>query len=79
MEHIEERHPELRGGELLIVTAIESAWIRCHTSKSDREKLYARNLGPREWLAVVIAYAGDRGRVITAFPSKRGPKKEDRI
>jgi hypothetical protein len=79
MEHIERRHPELRGGELAIVTAIETAWIRCRTSKTNREKLYAHNLGPGEWLAVVVAYSGDRGHVITAYADKRGPKKVDRI
>lgn len=79
MDHIERGHPEMRGAELAIMTAIETAWIRCSTSKRNREKLYAHNLGPCEWLVVVVAYSGDTGRVITAYPDKRGPKKADRI
>jgi hypothetical protein len=79
MKHIERGHPELRGAELAIVRAIEEAWIRTRTPNTNREKLYARNLGPAPWLAVVVAYSGGAGRVITAYPDKRGPKKVDRI
>lgn len=84
MEHIEKGHPEMRGCELAIVTAIETATIRCHGRKrgkvvKGREKLYAPKLGPGEWLAVVVAYEGDTGQVVTAYADKNGPKKADRI
>jgi hypothetical protein len=79
MRHIERRHPELDGCELAIATAIETAFSRCRSKRSDREILYAPNLGPVDWLAVVVAYDGPRGRVVTAHGSKRGPKDSDLI
>jgi hypothetical protein len=79
MRHIEEGHREMRGAELMILSAIEEAWIRTRAQKN-REKFYARNLGPAAWLVVVVAFSGGEGRVITAYPDKRGPKKvDDRI
>jgi hypothetical protein len=75
MAHIEQSHPEMRGCELAITTAIENAMIRCVGRKQGRvvegrEKLFARALGPGEWLAVVVAYDGDVGHVITAHADK---------
>jgi hypothetical protein len=62
MRHIEKGHREMRGAELMILTAVEEAWIRTKAAKADREMLYARNLGPAAWLVVVVAYsAGEDG------------------
>lgn len=83
MRHIEERRPEMKGCEMAIKAAVESAQDRCYGRKNgkvveSREVLYARNLGAAEWLAVVVAYEGDRGTVITAYSDRRGPREEDR-
>jgi len=84
MGHIERGHPEMRGCELAITTAIENAMIRCVGRRrgrvvEGREKLFARGLGPGNWLAVVVAYDGDVGHVITAHADKNGPREADRI
>lgn len=80
MGHIARRHPELDGCELAIRTAVENATFRCRGRTPDREVLYAPNLGPTAWLAVVVAYGeGGDGEVITAFASKRGPNMTDLI
>ena len=79
MRHIARGHPELDGCELAIATAIETAFARCRGRQRNREVLYAPNLGPTAWLAVVVAYDGQRGHVVTAFGSKAGPKESDLI
>lgn len=74
MAHVARRHPELDGCELAIVTAIENASFRCRGRVKGREVLYAANLGPAAWLAVVVAYdKSGKGRVITAYGSSKGP------
>ena len=79
MLHVARRHPELDGCDLAIVTAVETAIVRCRGNGQGHEVLYAPNLGPAAWLAVVVAYDGKRGNVITAFGSKKGPKEADVI
>lgn len=84
MRHIERGHPEMRGCELAIATAIENAVDRCRGKKKgrfvkNREVLFARNLGPGNWLAVVVAYGGQKGEVITAYADRNGPKESERI
>ena len=76
--HIERRHVEMRGYELAIATTLETG-IRYRAGQDGREKFFARQLGPGKWLAVVVAYSGRTGRVITAYADKNGPKEADRI
>jgi hypothetical protein len=76
--HIEKRHPEMYGRELAIATALEVG-VRCRTHKDGREKWFAPELGPGKYLAVVVAYENNVGKVITAFADKNGPRKADRI
>jgi hypothetical protein len=74
MAHIARRHPELDGCEMAIVTAIENASFRVPGRTKGREILYAANLGPAAWLAIVVAYdRRGKGRVITAYGSSKGP------
>ena len=79
MEHIGPPHPELDGCELAITTAVETALARCRGRQAGREVLYVPNLGPAAWLVVVVAYDGQRGEVITAYGSEKGPKESDLI
>jgi hypothetical protein len=73
MAHIVSGHPELDGHELAIVTAVENGTI-FRGNKRGREIIYAPDLGPAPFLAVVVAYDGQgRGRVITAFGARRVP------
>jgi hypothetical protein len=84
MQHIAERRPEMDGCELAIKAAVESSRDRCRGRKNgmpveNREVLYARRIGPGEWLAVVVAYEGDHGTVLTAYADRHGPREADRI
>jgi len=84
MKHIARRRPEMDGCEMAIKAAVESAVDRCYGRKDgqrieEREILFAKKLGPGPWLAVVVAYEGDRGTVITAYADRNGPREADRI
>lgn len=79
MKHVARSHRELDGCEIAIATAIENAEFRCRSKRPGREVLYASNLGPARWLAVVVAYDGTQGEVITAYGSKKGPQEADLI
>jgi len=84
MRHIADRRPEMDGCEMAIKAAVESARDRCHGRKNgepieNREILFAPKLGDGPWLAVVVAYEGDHGTVLTAYADRRGPREADRI
>jgi hypothetical protein len=79
MRHISRRHPEMDGCDLAITTAIENATQRCLGRQPGREILYAPNLGPARWLAVVVAYSAGRGEVVTAYGHPKGPREADLI
>jgi hypothetical protein len=78
MDHIASRHPEVRADDVL--AAIERARQRTRARTvggEERETLWAEEVGPNRWLAVVVAYAGRTGRVVTAYGTNRGPKPSD--
>lgn len=78
--HIVKGHPILDGWELAIMRAVEDADETCRGNKPGREIHWAKQLGPARWLAVVVAYdRRGRGMIVTAFPSRRPPKIENRI
>lgn len=77
--HILQGHPEMEDLEMAVTTAIATACDRIDGNKPGRDCLYAQNLGPARWLVVVVAYdTKGRGRVITAYPSNKGPYPADR-
>jgi len=41
--------------------------------RPNEEWFYVENLGPSRWLKVVVAYGGEEGRIITAFPRRSFP------
>lgn len=73
MRHIEKHHPNLTARELAIETAVEIAETRQRGNYEGAEKLYAPDLGPARFLAVVVEYDGLQGRVITAHPDNDEP------
>jgi hypothetical protein len=84
MKKIVRDHLEFDGHHLAIMSAVQSAEIRCRGRKSgrpvpDREVLWAKNIGPGPWLRVVVRYEGHVGHVITAYAGKRPPEASERI
>lgn len=73
-EHILEGHPEMAGLELAVMRVVESADKECAGNFPGARKFYKRGLGPARWLAVVVAYDGMMGKVVTAHPFSKEPK-----
>ncbi len=73
-EHIVNGHKALDGYELAVMRAVETADTSRQGNFAGATVLYARDLGPARWLAVVVAYKRGRGEIITAYPHTKEPK-----
>lgn len=69
-------HPELEGLEMAVMRVVEDADHTCDGNFPGAKAFYKRNLGPARYLAVVVAYDGQIGRVITAYPCSKEPKTQ---
>jgi hypothetical protein len=78
-DHIIRGHRALEQLEGAVKAAVETADIRRPGNGEGIEVLYGRNLGPAAWLAVVVAFDGLRGTILTAYPQAKEPKEEDRL
>src|SRR3954454_1855889 len=78
LEHIAEGHPEVRPGD--VQAAVESADQRTRgRGPGSRELLWASKVGPARWMVVVVSYRQNRGFVVTAYGSTKGPPEADKI
>jgi hypothetical protein len=71
--HIVKGHPAMEGLELAVKRAVENADQKSRGNGENIEVLYGKNLGPARWLAVVVAYDGARGDILTAYPQTKDP------
>ena len=76
---LKKRLGKLDGLELAVMSAVENAEVTRRGNVPGREVHYARDLGPSRWMAVVVAYAGSTGTVITAYPTRDEPPMEGRL
>ena len=76
---LKKRLGKLDGLELAVMSAVENAEVTRRGNVPGREVHYARDLGPSRWMAVVVAYAGSTGTVITAYPTRDEPQMEGRL
>jgi hypothetical protein len=76
---LEKRLGNLDGLELAVMRAVEHAEVSRRGNVPGREVHYARDLGPSRWMAVVVAYEGSAGTVITAYPTRDEPRMEGRL
>jgi len=66
-------HPELRGRQDDIVAAVTSPDER-RLGREPGEEWFLRRVDiPSRWLQVVVAFDGDVGFIVTAFPRRRRP------
>lgn len=70
-DHIATRHPELRGSQDLVMRAITTPVFQ--QARPDGEEWFYIPGGPSAWIKVVVAYSGDVGQIITAFPRRATP------
>jgi hypothetical protein len=72
-EHVRKRHPDLAGSLPEIVLTIEKPTYVEPDVKPGRQRLFRRVAGGR-WIRVVLEFAGDFDRVVTAFPQTNDPR-----
>jgi len=71
--HILDGHPELSPHRDAVLSAVSAPRRRLPGRRPGEEWCYLDGVGPSRWLKVVVAYAGQTGRVVTAFPRRAFP------
>jgi hypothetical protein len=66
-------HPELLPYRDAVMQAVRAPDHRRSGRRPGEEWFYLAGVGPSRFLKVVVAYDGDRGRVITAFARRSMP------
>jgi hypothetical protein len=68
-------HPEISGhlDDVLEAVAIPD-WIAPDPSFQARKRYYRRDMGPSQWLLVVVRYEQVPARIISAFASRKDPR-----
>jgi hypothetical protein len=72
-DHVQARHPILANYLFDIVLTIEHPDHREPDIRPGRERIFRRG-GPDGWIRVVLEFAGDFDRVVTAFPQAIDPR-----
>jgi hypothetical protein len=75
--HIRTEHFDLARSMEDVVLTIEHPEYREPDPRPGRERLFGRG-GPDGWIRVVIEFAGDLDRVVTAFPQTEDPSRRRR-
>ena len=76
---LEKRLGALDGMQHGVLEAVARAEVIRRGNVPGREVHYARGVGPSSWMAVVVAYEGSVGNVITAYPTRDEPRMEGRL
>jgi hypothetical protein len=71
--HIVDAHPELELHQAVVIDAAGAPTHRLLATRPGEEWCYLEAVGPSRWLKVVVAYAGQTGRIVTAFPRRSLP------
>jgi hypothetical protein len=71
--HIVDGHPELAPLRGTVIRAACAPTRRLPGRRPGEEWCYLEGVGPSKWLKVVVAYAGQTGRIVTAFPRRSLP------
>ena len=73
-QHIVANHPEMTGyWSSVLITLGNPEWHQ-GDPRPGRERYYRRGTGPSRWCLVVVDFTQTRGRVITAFGTRRDPE-----
>ena len=71
--HIVERHPEIRTLDQTALQTVQAPQHRITGRLVNEEWYYIKTDTPSNWLKVVVAYAGERGHIVTAYPRRSKP------
>lgn len=66
-------HSELAHLQAEVLRAVEAPDERQTAPRSNEQWFFVGGVGPSRWLQVVVAYEGERGFIVTAFPRRRDP------
>ena len=71
--HIAERHPDLRAFGDEVLRAVRTPDRSAPGRSANEEWYYLKTDAPSAWLKVVVAYAGGRGHIVTAYARRSMP------
>jgi hypothetical protein len=71
--HIVERHPEIKALDQIVLQAVRAPDHRVAGKLANEEWYYVRTDTPSNWLKAVVAYAEERGHIVTAYPRRSMP------
>lgn len=72
-QHVSATHPEMTNHLNDVIATIESPEILADDPRAGRSRLF-RRCGPERWLRVIVEFAGERDRLVTAFPQANDPE-----
>jgi hypothetical protein len=71
--HILSFHPAMERCLDDLLAALEAPDLRQPDPRAGRERFFRRG-GPQAWVRVVVEFAGEFDRVVTAFPQRNDPE-----
>lgn len=66
-------HPEMEPLRDAILQAVQAPAASRPGTRPGQEWFYGAGVGPSRFVRVVVAYEGERGRIVTAFPRRSLP------
>lgn len=66
-------HPEMTALEIEILAAVRAPDRRRLGHEPNESWFYRADVGPSQWIKVVVVYEGEYGSIITAFPRRFYP------
>ncbi len=72
-DHIIEGHPEVRDLQAEVLRAVEVPTRHREGHEVNEKWFYLGGVGPSSWIKVVVVFATQGGRIITAYPRRTFP------
>ena len=73
-QHILDNHPEMVSHRAAIFRTVAAPDHRAPDPRRGRERFYRRGTGPSRWCFVVVDFAQDPARIVTALGVRRDPE-----
>jgi hypothetical protein len=71
--HIVGDKEDMADHEEAVLRIIDSPDFREDDPRPGRERFFRRGVGPERWMRVVVEFAGEKDRVVTAFGQTNDP------
>ena len=74
-EKIVRDHPEIAEHKAGVLGAVSAPdYVAADPIFEQRQRYYARGVGPSRWLLVVVSYEQTPARIVSAFANRKDPK-----